>query len=252
MSTPFSKPTEQQVAGWYKWALGLSNKQNPFDPSDGGQSWDANNNNGNPIWLAGITATTEPAYRESNISNLKAIVEGSGGKIVYNDGKGKPVQKEKLPQVLPRLIPGSSKNKIDNKNLYIPVSTELATASKYPKMANALSTVARGIIDEEEKGIDPPAFVEFIDAEGNVSSLDGTQVKQGFRIDSSKDISVTVEPEPDVNVFMLPPSKGAEPAAFSDYAVILEGAALKKGENTLKFGLNAKYFSYTVEYRINV
>ena len=245
---PFVKPTEEQVGQWYEWVMGLSHKQNPFDPSDEGRSWDANNNNGTPIWLAAVTATTEPAYKESNISNLNAIISGAGGKIVYNDGKGKPVQK--LPPVLPRVIPGTSKNKVDNMDLYIPLSTELATASKYPKMANVLSTVAKGIIDQEEAGFAPPAFVEFVDAKNKVSRLNGREVKELFRVYSTKDISLTVKSED--NVFMLPPSKGAEPAAFYDNAVILKGSALEPGKNTLKFGVNAKYFRYTVEYTINV
>jgi hypothetical protein len=248
MSAPFVKPTEDQVGQWYEWALGLSHKQNPFDPSDEGHSWDTNNNDGTLIWLAAVTATTEPAYKPSNISSLKAIIAGSGGRIVYNDGKGNPVQK--LRSILPRVIPGNSENKVDNKDLYIPVSTELATASKYPNMANSLSTVAKGIIDKEESGVSPPAFVEFIDAKKRVSRLNGLEVKQGFRVDSTNDISLTVKSQD--NVFMLPPSKGAEPAAFSDYAVILKGSALEPGSNILKFGVNANYFRYTVEYTINV
>jgi hypothetical protein len=49
---------------------------------------------------------------------------------------------------------------------------------------------------------------------------------------------------------MLPSGKGA--AAFSDFAVILKGDALKPGQNTLEFGVNAKFFRYKVKYTINV
>jgi hypothetical protein len=250
---PFVKPTELQVGQWYEWVRGLRNNkdppldnQNPFDPSDKGGSWDANNNNGPLIWLAAVTATTEPAYKESDIPNLNAIIAGAAGRIVYNDGKGNPVQK--LPPILPRVIPGTSKNKIDNKDLYIPVSTELATAIKYAKVAKQLSDVAKGIIDKEEEVMAPPAFVEFVDAAGKQYRLNGPEVKAGFRVNSTKDISFDVASMD--NVFMLPPGEGA--AAFSDYAVILEGGALKPGKNTLKFGLNAKFFRYTVEYTLNV
>jgi len=155
---------------------------------------------------------------------------------------------QKLPDVLNRVIPGTSKNKIDNKDLYIPLSTELATARKYPKMANSLRDVARGIIDAEEKGVAPPGFVRFVDANKKQSSLNGPEVKEGFRVDSTKDIPFNVGSKD--NVFMLPPGEGA--AAFADYTIILRGDALKPGENTLEFGVKANYFRYTVKYTINV
>jgi hypothetical protein len=241
---PFVKPTEEQVGQWYKWVSGLSNKQNPFDPSDEGRSWNADNNNNGPlIWLAAVTATTEPAYKESNIPNLDAIVAGSGGKVVYNDGKGKPVQK--LPPIKLRVIP---KNKGGDRDFYIPVSTELATAKKYPKQANRLSETAQRIIDKEEAEVGPTAFVQFVNAVGKEYSLNGLEVKEGFRVNSTKDIPFNVKDED--NVFMLPPGEGA--AAFYDYAVILSRDALKPGENRLKFGLKGKFFVYEVEYIINV
>ena len=259
---PFVKPTEEQVGQWYMWVSGLHNnkaaqsnnkddsssRQNPFDPSDDGRSWGANNNMQNietPIWLAAITATTEPAYKESNISNLNAIVAGSGGKIVYNDGKGNPVQK--LPDIVDRVVPGNSENKLAKRDLYVPISTELAIATKYPQLADRLSDTAKGIIDAEEANIDPPAFVRFVDADGKKSNLNGHEIQQKFRINSTKDIHLTF---PDDNVFMLPPGEGA--AAFADYAAILKGDALKPGPNTLEFGVNAKFFRYRVKYTINV
>jgi hypothetical protein len=252
---PFVKPTEEQVGQWYIWVSGLhnnkdasSNNQNPFDPSDKGQSWEANNNsenNGTPIWLAAITATTEPAYKESHISNLNAIVAGAGGKIVYNDGKGNPVQK--LPSILDRVIPGTPEDKLGKRDLYVPISTELAIATKYPKLTGRLSDTAKGIIDAEEANIDPPGFVRFVDAEGKESNLKGPEIQQQLRINSTKDIHLTF---PDDNVFLLPPGEGA--AAFADYAVMLKGDALKPGPNTLEFGVNAKFFRYRVKYTINV
>jgi hypothetical protein len=259
---PFVKPTEEQVKQWYEWVSRLHNnkaaqsnnkddsssRQNPFDPSDDGRSWGANNNMQNietPIWLAAITATTEPAYKESNISNLNAIVAGSGGKIVYNDGKGNPVQR--LPKIQDRVIPGPPENKLAKRDLYIPISTELAIATKYPKLAGMLSDTARGILDAEEANIAPPAFVRFLDANGNPSNLDGPEIQQRFRVNSTKDIHLNFPPD---NVFMLPPGEGA--AAFSDYAVILKADALKPGPNTLEFGVNAKFFQYSVKYTINV
>ena len=48
---------------------------------------------------------------------------------------------------------------------------------------------------------------------------------------------------------MLPPGNG--PAAYSDYAVILKREALKPGKNTLRFGVDGKFFAYTVVYKIN-
>jgi hypothetical protein len=252
---PFVKPTEEQVGQWYMWVSGLHNNkddsssnQNPFDPGDKGQSWGANNNRqniGTPIWLAAITATTEPAYKESNISNLNAIVAGSGGKIVYNNGKGTPVQKP--PNIQDRMIPGTPENKLGQRDLYVPISTELAIATKYPQLAGRLSDTAKGIIDAEEANIDPPAFVRFVDADGKESNLDGAEIQQRFRINSTQNIQLTFL---DDNVFMLPRGEGA--AAFADYAVILKGDALKPGSNTLEFGVNAKFFRYKVKYTINV
>jgi hypothetical protein len=237
------KPTEEQVGQWYEWVRGLRHNQNPFDPSDEGRSWNANNNNGPIIWLAAVTATTEPAYKESDIPNLDAIVAGSGGKIVFNDGKGKPVRI--LPPLLPRVIP---KIKGGDRDFYIPANTELATAKKYPKLANRLSDTAKRIIDAEEVKEGPPAYVQFVDAKGTEYRLNGLQVKQGFRTNSTTDIPFNVESND--NVFMLPVGDGA--AAFSDFGVILNRNGLKPGENKLKFGLKGKFFAYEVEYTINV
>jgi hypothetical protein len=228
---PFVKPTEQQVGQWYEWVRGLINNE---DSSD------------NLIWLAAVTATTEPAGKPSEIPNLQAIIAGSAGKIKYNDGKGNPVSN--LPDILDRRIPYNSGNKIDKKDLYIPLSTELATSTKYPKVADRLGEVARGIIDHEEEKIDPPAFVRFRDAKGKQSNLNGPEVQNGFRVNSSNDIPFNVQSTK--NVFMLPTGQGV--AAFSDYAVILKGDALEPGPNTLEFGVKARHFRYTVKYTINV
>ena len=57
------------------------------------------------------------------------------------------------------------------------VSTELATAVKYPKLVDNLEELARQIIDREDVKGTPPAFVEFEDAQGNKYSLDGSDLK---------------------------------------------------------------------------
>jgi hypothetical protein len=237
----FDKPDQAQVKEWYKWMFSLNNQKNPFHPTKGGQYWDVNNTNQNSIWLAGVIATTAPANQPSQISNLKAIVQVSQANVVYNDGNGNPVQK--LPSISPRDI---SLNKGDDRDLLIPVSTELAHERKYPKLANNLSALAQEIIDRENANGIPPAFVEFEDAGKNKESLNGNQLKTGFRVNGSFD-NLNVPPD---NVGMIPQGNGR--AAFSDYSVILKHDALKPGKNTLKFGVNGQFFTYTVVYTINM
>jgi hypothetical protein len=235
----FMKPDENQVREWYGWALKLTHKLNPFHPSNGGQFSNVNNN-GTLVWLAGVTATTEPAHKPSNIPNPNAIVAGSAAKAVYDDGNGNPTQN--LPSTAPRNISISG----DARSLYIPVCTELATTTKYPQLKGAsLSQLAEEIIDREDiKGV-PPAFVEFQDAQGNKNTLDGNQLKTAYRVTGTIDqVSISND-----NIFMLPPGDGA--AAFSDYAVIVKRDVLTQGMHTVRFGVNGKFFSYTVEYNIN-
>ena len=235
----FSVPTISQVLEWYTWFFSLEHRANPFHPAVGGKYWKENNDNKEVIWLAGVTATTEPAYKPSQISNINAVVAGSGARAVYNDGDGNPIQK--LTSVAPRNI---AIDRDDSRDLYIPIFTVLATATKYPKLAENLSELAQLIIDREETKGAPPAFVEFMDAEGNRHILTGNELRHGFRINGMID-QVNVPPH---NVGMLPTGDG--PAAFSDYAVILNNKALKWGANTLKFGVNGKFFDYNVEYKI--
>ena len=239
-STVFETPTQQQVKQWYDWALSLNHMKNPFHPTNGSQFWDVKNNNEAIIWLAGVTATTEPANKPSNIPNLIAIEAGSAAKAVYDGGEGVPTQK--LASIAPRDINIEG----DSRSLYCPVSTELATATKYPNFKGAtLSELAEKIIDREDVKGNPPAFVEFEDALGNKYTLNGNQLKTGFRVNGSiGQISV-----PEDNIFMLPAGSGD--AAQSDYVVMLKREALKSGNNTLKFGVNGKFFSYTVVYTIN-
>ena len=136
-NTPFRKPDTVQVERWYDWAVKrVNNQHNPFHPTNGGQYWDFENTDQELIWLAGATATTQPAKKPSQIPNLDAIVAGAQAKAVYNDGDGEAVQD--LPPVNPRDI----SIKGDNRDLYIPVSTELATATKYPKQVNNLSQLS--------------------------------------------------------------------------------------------------------------
>jgi hypothetical protein len=136
-------------------------------------------------------------------------------------------------------------DKGDTRDLYCPISTELATATKYPKLADSLSQLAQEIIDREDVKGYPPAFIEFEDAEGKKERLNGNQLKAGFRLNGT----INQLPVGDDNVFMLPP--GNEPAAYSDYVVLLKHEALKPGKNTLRFGVEGKFFAYTVIYTIN-
>ncbi len=242
MSTIFDTPQVNQVKEWYKWLFSLNHQKNPFHPTKGGQFWDVNNTNQNLIWLAGVTATTQPAKQPSQIPNLTAIIQGSQAKAVYNDGNGNPVQN--LPQISPRDI---SINKGDNRDLFVPISTELATATKYPQQANNLSKLAQEIIDREDVNGAPPAFVRFQDAQGGKTQrINGTQLKTKFRVNGTfEQLNVPAD-----NIGMLPAGNGA--AAFSDYSVILKHDALTPGKNTLEFGLNGQFFAYTVLYSINI
>jgi hypothetical protein len=229
---------EGRVEQWYDWVFSLNHGRNPFHPTDGGKYWDVNNNNKDIIWLAGVTATTRPAYDPNNTPNLDAIVNGSEARVAYDNGNGRPVKN--LPAINKRTI---RLNKGDTRDLYIPPSTELATAIKYPKLADRLSELAQKIVDRE----DPPAFVEFQPANANIQALDVKQLKTEFRVNGSIG-SLSV---PEDNVFMLPEGSGA--AAFSEYAVIVTGDSLKPGTNKLKFGVKGKHpagFSYEVEYEI--
>ena len=240
-STIFEKPQLAQVKEWYEWIFSLTNQNNPFHPTNGGQFLEVNNNNGSLFWLAGAIATTVPANKPSQIPNVNAIVKGPQATAVYNDGEGNPTKN--LPPITPRNI---TIDKGDNRDLFMGVSTELATAVKYPKLVDNLEELARQIIDREDVKGTPPAFVEFEDAQGNKYSLDGSDLKTGYRVTGTFD---QLEVPPD-NVCMLPP--GNEPAACSDYSVILKRDGLAEGKNTLRFGVNGKFFAYTVQYIMNL
>ncbi len=242
MQNNFENVDLHKVEEWYEWVFRLNHERNPFHPTVGSKYWDAKNDDSKIIWLAGVTATTRPAYKPNNNPNLEEIVNGAEAKVVYNDGNGKPI--ERLPQsIIKRSI---SLNKGHRRDLYIPASTELATEAKYPKLKEHLAELAKKIIDRE----DPPAFVEFKSASGkNIQELKGEQLKAEFRRNGTIG-QLTV---PKDNVFMLPEGNGA--AAFSEYAVILKGHALEPGKNKLRFGIKGKHpaeFSYEVEYEINV
>lgn len=241
MSAIFEKPQPAQVREWYEWIFSLTNQNNPFHPTTGGQYLKVNNNNGSLFWLAGAIATTVPANKPSQIPNLDAIVQGSEATAVYNGGDGNPTQK--LPPLTPRNI---TIDKGDNRDLFMGVSTELATAVKYPKLVDNLEQLAQKINDREDVKGSPPAFVEFEDAQATKQSLNGSQLKTGYRVNGTFD-QLNVPPD---NVFMLPPGKG--PAAYSDYSVVLKHDALKQGKNTLRYGVNGQFFAYTVEYTINL
>jgi hypothetical protein len=236
MSTIFYAPTAP-VREWYKWVFSLNHKANPFHPIDGEQHWKENNTNKDFIWLAGVIATTQPAPQPSQISNVNKALQASAE---YDDGNGHPQQN--TPTIKnPRKI---KIDKGDTRDLYIPVYTELATATKWPNLVNSLSELAQKIIDRENVNGAPPAYVDFVDAEGNSHHIDGNQLKNEFRVDGIID-KLDV---PANNVGMTPPGNG--PAAFSDYVVILDNKALKPGINKLSFGAKGNFFSYTVEYEI--
>jgi hypothetical protein len=242
MDNNFRKPNPDEVEGWYNWVLSLDNKENPFHPADGGKFWEVKNGNNKIIWLAAITATTRQAYKPNNTSNLDAVVNGSEARVVYNDGNGKPVEKQRLPPIKPRTIP---LKKGDTRDLYVAPSTELATTTKYPKLAGRMIELAQKIIERE----DTNAFVEFQPANENTQYLDVNQLKNEFSINRA----ISLPPYPDDNVFMLPPYQSGAEAAVSEYAVILGGSALKPGTNRLKFGVIGNHpaeFSYEVEYEI--
>jgi hypothetical protein len=244
MNNNFRKPEPGEVEGWYKWVLSLDNTRNPFDPADAGANWDYKNDNSEIIWLAGITADTRPAYKPNNTSNLDAVVKGSEARVVYNDGKGKPVNKNQLPEIKTRVI---SLKKGDERDLYVPPTTELSTSTKYPNLANRLDELAKKIVDRE----DAPAFVRFQPPNEPTQFLDTNQLKTEFRINGT----ISLPPHPDDNVCMLPPYETGARAAFSEYATVLRGSALKTGTNILKFGVEEikgtiHEFSYTVEYQI--
>jgi hypothetical protein len=240
MSTIFEKPDQAQVKEWYNWLFSLNNQKNPFHPTQGGQFWDVNNTHQNLIWIAGVIATSAPAKEPIEIGDVNTIVRGSQAKTEYNDGNGNPIL---IPSIIPRDI---SLNKGDNRDLFVPISTELAHERKYPNVANDLSQLAQEIIDRDSVNGVPPAFVEFQDAEGNNKhSLNGEQLKTGFRVNGIFD---NLEVPPD-NVAMLPTGNGR--AAFSDYSVRLKHDALKPGKNKLRFGVCGQFFAYTLVYTIN-
>lgn len=237
-STAFSKPEADQVRAWYDWVFSLNHGKNPFDPKDGGKSWNTNQANNKLIWLAGITATTEPAYKPSKIPNLNALVSSSQGKTVYNDGTGKPTPTS--PSIALREISIGN----DTRDLYCAVSSEFAPEVKYPTQPD-LQACADKIIDRENVKGSPPAFIEL-----NNNELKDAQLLQ-YRVRGSYDQFDI----PANNIFMLPSGKGESgqgKAAFSDYAVIVKRSALNQTENTLKFGVHGEFFEYTVEYKIKV
>ena len=256
-STPFDFPQQQDAIDWYTWVFKRQHQKdpNPFHPTDVDQFWGKNKNgveiwknemtNESLIWLAGLIATTVPAKKPSQIPNLNAIVSGSDAKAVYADGDG---GFENNPPATSRNITITI-DENDTRDFYIPVATELATATKYPKQADRLGELAAKIIDREEehnKGV-PPGFVEFenVDPNGQMQQyqLRGNQLKNGYRIGGNFELNI-----PSNNFFLLPEGNGA--AAFSDYAVKLEHNALQVGENKVRFGVTGKFFGYDVEYTI--
>jgi hypothetical protein len=243
MGDIFVKPDEELVKQWYYWVSSLNQRQNPFHPNDDGQLCIVNNTN-KAFWLAGVIGRTPSAKNTKNITDtadLNAIVaEISKEKAEYNDGEGN------LAPSPPKVNTRTISIKDDKRDLYIPVSTEVATEKEYLALkGKSLSQLAERIIDrEEDDNADPHVFVELDDGEQK-HTLNTNQLKTGFRVNGTIEQLTLLED----NVFMLPP--GNVPAAFSDYAVILKRDALKPGTNTLRFGVtDGKFFRYTVEYKI--
>lgn len=239
--TIFEKPDQAQVKRWYKWMFMLNNQENPFHPTEGDQHWDVKNDDQNLIWLAGVIATTAPAKGVIEIADVNEIVQGPQAKTEYNDGTGNPVL---IPSISPRDI---TLKKGDNRDLFVPVSTELAHEIKYPKLANNLSELAQKISARDNINEVPPAFVEFQDAGGDKKQgLNGNQLKTGYHVNGTFDNLDIL----DDNIAMLPTGNGR--AAFSDISVILKHDALKPGKNKLRFGICGQFFAYTLVYTINV
>ena len=234
--SPFVQAEPEMTKKWYQWTATLNNLQNPFSPTDAGKNWNVNQTDQKLIWLAGITATTEPAYKPVPIPNPTAIVERSAA-VVYNDGKGNPVQREGVPKVVPREI---SLELTEHRDLYLPIDTELAIKTKYPNVTD-LPALAKALSDKENNQQDnPPASVTL----NKVNKIDPAEIKNFAVEGDNLDLKFDKD-----NVFMFPPGEGI--AAFYDYAVILKNEGLKEGRNELIFGVKGKYFDYTVTYNIN-
>jgi hypothetical protein len=250
MSSAFHKAQPGEVEKWYTWWL---NRQygvnpNPFHPTDVDQFWGKGKDgveiwkkemaNEDLIYCAGLIATSVPCKKPSQISNLDAIIAGAEAKAVYADGNGGC--KEKLPSNTRTIT--ISIDKGDTRDFYIPVSTELAAATKYPKQADKLDELAKRIIDREEENGVPPVFVQFENKKVK-EQLTGGQLKSGFRVNGSLALKI-----PDGNFGLLPSGEG--PIAYSDYAVKLKHNALVQGQNKLTFGVDGDFFSYEVKYNI--
>ncbi|HEX6281158.1 MAG TPA: hypothetical protein VFZ67_02915 [Nitrososphaera sp.] len=226
MADIFQRPNEEQVKEWYRWALSLNHKKNPFDPSDGGRNWKVNNNDESLIWLAGVTGRIP---REKAVQNLDDIGVST---VLYDDGQ------RNLSSALPNIVPRKIDIKDDPRNLFIPVLTEYSTREEYSGLEGiSLSDIAKKIIDREDddKGI-PPASVDLDDTK----QLTGQDLKNNYLVEGTID-------DDDDNVFLLPRKLTA---AFSGYYVILNRKALESGEHTLKFGVKGRYFNYEMEYKI--
>jgi hypothetical protein len=239
MSAIFEKPDQAQVKEWYKWLFSLNNQRNPFHPAQGEQFWEENNTNQNLIWIAAVIATTAPAKDAIEIADVNTIVRGPNAKTEYNDGNGNPIL---IPSIIPRNI---TLKKGENRNLFVPIYTELAHEIKYPSLGNNLSQVAQEIIDRDKINGVPPAFVEFQDAQANSKQILNGNELTAYHVDGMFDDL----PVADDNIAMLP--KGSGRAAFSDYSVILKRDAVKPGENKLRFGVCGRFFAYTLAYTIH-
>lgn len=249
MSSPtiLKVPSKDEARRWYKWALDRTHGNNPFHPTFHPTEGDNHAKQGHPndiYFLAGITATTEPDHKPSKAPTVKALVAKTRGPVVYDDGNDKPTQKSPKTNVRKIEVP-------KGRPVYVPLSTELATKTKYPDFSPAypsLAALAEDFIKSEaleNNGIQPVDF-ELKDQKGNViAQLTGNQVTSFLVTDSFDNLDVRVD-----NIFMLPAGGGQ--AAFYDHVVKIDTTSLSPGVYFLRFGITGKFFQYKVNYEINI
>lgn len=183
-------------------------------------------------------------HKPSKAPTAKALVAKTRGPVVYDDGNDKPTQKSPKTNVRKIEVP-------KGRPVYVPLSTELGTKTKYPDFSPAypsLAALAEDFIKSEaleNNGIQP-VFFELKDQQGNViAQLTGNQVTSFLVTDSFDNLDVRAG-----NIFMLPAGGGE--AAFYDHVVKIDATSLSSGVYFLRFGINGKFFQYEVNYEIEI
>jgi len=230
----FSTVTEDMARQWHEWAVARKHNKNPFKPRGGGPNTITTQTNDKVLFVAAITATTEPDHGAVNVKQETAAIKRSLGTTVYDNGDDKPTQ-----QSPPTDIREITLNK--QMSIQVPLMTELATAGKYPFLD--LAETAEGIVEREKQanGGVYPLYLEFDGEKLAVGNL------ETYKVRGSID-SLTVDKD---NPYMLPEQKGGA-AAFYDIQVLVNEEKVKPGLHTLKFGCTGKFFEYRMEYRIDV